>query len=281
MRVNGLDISVLAQQGRGRPVVFLHGNSSTKQVWRQQLDAVAARGRPVLAPDFPGHGESGDAALPAATYSFPGYAAVVSGLLDKLDWTNVDVIGWSLGGHVGLELLATEPRVASLLIVGTPPVRLRPESLHEAFFVDDDMTLAGKRDFSEADVKCYGAAMMGGREHVTPAQTQAIRRTDGNARYWMFRNALGGVGADQRLAAETTEKRLCIVHGEREPFVRLSYLQALNCGKLWRQRVHIIPQAGHAPHWETPAAFNQILLDFLGISDASQMGSGRTAYRVA
>ena len=51
-------ISASFADGPSRPVVFLHGNSSTKTVWAKQLHAVHPEGHAVLAPDLPGHGAS-------------------------------------------------------------------------------------------------------------------------------------------------------------------------------------------------------------------------------
>jgi pimeloyl-ACP methyl ester carboxylesterase len=130
------------------------------------------------------------------------------------------------------------------------------------------MLLAGKAEFTEADALAYGSAMMGGEEHLTSELLRAIRRTDGNARKFMFANALKGVGTDQRLTATRNPKPLCVVHGQEEPFVRLEYLLSLRYCALWRKRVHVIPKAGHAPHWQYPQAFNQILLDFLGLESS-------------
>ena len=269
--VGGAAIAACVASGRGPPVVFLHGNSSSKAAWVHQIRLVARHGRPVLAPDLPGHGDSEDAPAPEATYSFPGYAGVIRRLLDAARCDEVDLVGWSLGGHIGLELLGTEPRVRSLLIVGTPPVRLCVEALHEAFYADDDMQLAGQAEFTSADALAYGSAMMGGRRRLTAQLLAHIRRTDGNARRFMFANALAGVGLDQRALVERSHKPLCVVHGAREPFVRLAYLQALRYRSLWRGRVHVIARAGHAPHWERPAAFNQVLADFLAILPLRQV----------
>lgn len=262
-RIRGTKISTVVAAGVGRPVMFLHGNSSTKSVWVDQIKLLRRYGRPVLAPDLPGHGHSDNSPTPEATYSFPGYAGVMRDLLDRLEVDEVDVVGWSLGGHVGLELLATEPRVRSLLIVGTPPVRMCVDALHEAFYTDDQMLLAGKADFSESDAVRYGTAMMGGREYLTPQLLSFIRRTDGNARKFMVENALNGIGADQRDVVERSSTPVCVVHGEREPFVRLNYLQSLKYRTLWKNRVHVMPGASHAPHWEQVAAFNEVLADFL------------------
>jgi pimeloyl-ACP methyl ester carboxylesterase len=265
-----VDISALVGAGDGRGVLFLHGNSSSKAVWANQLELVHGRGRAVLAPDLPGHGESDNSPTPQETYSFPGYAKVVRGLLDAVQWDEVDVVGWSLGGHIGLELLGTEPRVRSLLIVGTPPVRLCPEALHEAFYADDDMQLAGKADFTPADALTYGSTMMGGRQNLAPQLLRNIQRTDGDARRFMFANALEGKGVDERMLVEQLPTPLCVVHGRKEPFVRLEYLRSLNYRALWKERIHVIDDAGHAPHWECPAIFNEILIDFLGLACANK-----------
>ncbi len=270
-RVGDMAISAWVAAGDGTPVVFLHGNSSSRAVWRDQIRLMCRRGRPVLAPDLPGHGDSDDSPTPETTYSFPGYAAVIRRLLDASRHDEVDLVGWSLGGHIGLELLGTEPRIRSLLIVGTPPVRLCVDALHEAFHADDDMQLAGKAEFTEADAVTYGSAMMGGPRRLTAELLQNIRRTDGNARKFMFANALAGVGLDERALVERTPKPLCVVHGEREPFVRLAYLRSLRYRALWNNRVHVIARAGHAPHWERPAAFNEILAGFLALMPQRQV----------
>jgi pimeloyl-ACP methyl ester carboxylesterase len=262
LTVSGVGISAIVEPGRGHPIVFLHGNSSTKAVWTHQVAAAKRHGRAVLAPDLPGHGDSEDSCHPEATYSLPGYAAVVSGLIDRAQWTSVDVVGWSLGGHIGLELFATDPRVRSLLIVGTPPGRPSAEAIQQAFHASADMQLAGKASFTNADALAYGTAMMGGSAHLTAQLLACIKRTDGKARQFLFESALAGIGSDQRRTVETLDKPLCVVHGAREPFVRLDYLCSLDYRALWNNRIHVIGDAGHAPHWESPAEFNNILLNF-------------------
>jgi pimeloyl-ACP methyl ester carboxylesterase len=263
INVEGVTISAVVESGSGRPVVFLHGNSSNKTVWARQIDLVRSCGRAVLAPDLPGHGKSENSATPGTTYSFPGYAFVIGCLLDTMELSEVDVVGWSLGGHIGLELLATDDRIRSLLIVGTPPARPCAEALDQAFYADEDMQLAGKGEFTDIDALAYGMRMMGGREYLAPALLADIKRTDGNARKFMFTNALAGVGTDQRQTVETIDKPLCVVHGELDPFVKLEYLRSLRYRALWNDRVHVIRGAGHAPHWQCPDAFNRILLSFL------------------
>jgi pimeloyl-ACP methyl ester carboxylesterase len=261
--MGGRDIAAIVAPGHRRPVLLLHGNSSSKAVWARQIPLLLEQGRGVLAPDLPGHGDSDDAQDPETTYSFPGYAAAIGGVLDALGWNAVDVVGWSLGGHIGLELLATDRRIQKLLIVGTPPIRPCPEALEQAFYGNDDMNLAGKPSFSSADALAYATAMMGGTDQLTPELLAAAARTDGRARACMFANGLRGVGADQRATVERSDKPLCVVHGNDEPFVRLDYLRAIKYRALWNKRIHVIADAGHAPHWQSPSVFNDLLRAFL------------------
>ncbi len=81
-----------------------------------------------------------------------------------------------------MELLATDNRVRSLLIVGTPPVPLQPESLADAFHQSETMELTGKRDFTDADAVAYGSAMMGGSEFLSQELLDSLKRTDGRRR---------------------------------------------------------------------------------------------------
>jgi len=82
----------------------------------KSYQAAYGRRRPCLALDLPRHRDSDDSHEPDVTYTSTGYSVIVRGFLDRLRWTAVDVVGWSLGGHIGLELLASDPRLRSSII---------------------------------------------------------------------------------------------------------------------------------------------------------------------
>ena len=268
-RVAGCEIAAIVSPGAQPPVLFLHGNSSSMRVWANQFECMRRMGRAFIAIDLPGHGQSNNSSTPHLTYSFPGYAAVVREVLDALRCKSVDVVGWSLGGHVGLELLATDSRIRSLLISGTPPARPCAGAVERVFYSSESLGFASRCELSDADIVNYARAMMGGQAILTPELLQDIRRTDGWARQCMFENAVGGVGTDQQLTVETTYKPVCVVHGECDPFVRLDYLRSVSFSTLWSGHIHTIPAAGHAPQWQLPSAFNKILAGFLNSTNAS------------
>jgi pimeloyl-ACP methyl ester carboxylesterase len=256
-------------EGNGDPVVFIHGNSSTKSVWSHQIAAARGQGRAVLALDLPGHGGSEGANQPETTYSIPGYATVIRSLCENLNWTAFDIVGWSLGGHVGLELLATDKRVRSLLILGAPPVKVEADAVAEAFCPTELLGLAGKAVLSDAEAYAFATATLGdwttgGTERLFREHLNDVKRTHGIAREMLFASILKGMGADERKAVETIDTPVCIVHGEKDPFIRLDYLQSLKYRNLWHDRIFVITGAGHAPHMQCPNSFSRILLEFLG-----------------
>jgi len=255
-------VAAFVESGTRPTVVLLHGNSCCKEIFINQIATLRHHGFGILAPDLPGHGASADARTPTRTYSFPGYASVIGQLLEKLHLGAVHVVGWSLGGHIGLEMLATDPRVRSLLIVGTPPIRLEPADVERAFLPSPAMSLTGKRVLTPREARVYGECMLGGRRFLAPHLLRAIRRTDGRARHWMVRNGLSGVGSDEVVVVETMRKPLAVLHGRHDAFVNSDYLKSLNYRNLWRGSIQCL-EAGHAPHWQRPRLFNKLLLAYL------------------
>ena len=117
----------ISEIGNGEPVLLLiHGNSFCRKIWRHILNSSLSKTHRIIAFDLPGHGESSNAANPQQDYTQPGYARAAVELLTKLGVKEAIVFGWSLGGHIGIEMIPLTPAaglmIRGLMIVGTPPV---------------------------------------------------------------------------------------------------------------------------------------------------------------
>ncbi|MHC4044403.1 alpha/beta hydrolase [Bradyrhizobium xenonodulans] len=249
-------------------MLLIHGNSSCKEIFGHQIGFLAALGYDVVAVDLPGHGNSADASAPERTYSFPGYADALNDLMQVLGIGAFHVVGWSLGGHIGIEMWATRRAVRSLLITGTPPVHLSPAGAAEGFLLTPTMELAGKADFTEDDVLAYGTAMLGSEMDPSSRLARCIRRTHGDARRLMLANGLAGIGQDEVAAVWNCPKPLAIVQGKNDPFVNIPYLHRLTYRNLWLQNPLIV-DGGHAPHWVHASEFNRYLGEFVGLNSGS------------
>jgi pimeloyl-ACP methyl ester carboxylesterase len=97
-----------------RPVVCVHG--LTRQ--GRDFDYLAARlaGRRVICPDLPGRGRSARLVNPD-DYSLPQYCADMNALLARIDVREVDWVGTSLGGLIGISLAGFRGTIIRKLVV--------------------------------------------------------------------------------------------------------------------------------------------------------------------
>lgn len=103
-KVNGITL-YYATIGRGPPVVLLHGGLANSDYWGNQVKALAPH-HTVIVMDSRGHGHSTRDARP---YGYDLMADDVVGLLDTLHIARADVVGWSDGAILGLDLAIRHP----------------------------------------------------------------------------------------------------------------------------------------------------------------------------
>jgi 3-oxoadipate enol-lactonase len=92
-------------RGHGEPLLLIHGLGSSGADWAFQVVALEKRFR-VIVPDLPGSGHSPP---PRDEYTINGFAAALWSLLDHLQVSRANIIGFSLGGAVALEMAAQRP----------------------------------------------------------------------------------------------------------------------------------------------------------------------------
>jgi len=99
--------------GSGPPLLLIHGLGSSGDDWAFQRDDFARRHTLIL-PDLRGSGRSGK---PPGPYSIALFAADLWALVDALGHRDVDILGFSLGGAVALEMALMRPgRVPRLVL---------------------------------------------------------------------------------------------------------------------------------------------------------------------
>lgn len=91
--------------GNGEPVLLIHGLGGSGADWALQIPALERRFR-VIVPDLPGCGSSSP---PRGAYSIRGFASALWSLIDHLDVPRVNVVGFSMGGAVALEMALERP----------------------------------------------------------------------------------------------------------------------------------------------------------------------------
>lgn len=106
------------EEGRGGPVLFLHGNPTSSYVWRNVLPALAARaGWRCIALDLLGFGKSDK---PNINYSLRLHADIVAGFIANLGLKNLVLVAEDWGGPLGADYAARSPQnVAGMALMET------------------------------------------------------------------------------------------------------------------------------------------------------------------
>jgi pimeloyl-ACP methyl ester carboxylesterase len=104
-KVNGIEM-YYAVYGSGDPVLLIHGGLGHADVWAHQVVDLS-RDHKVIVADSRGHGRSSRTAEP---YGYSLMAADYIALLDHLKIGKVDLVGWSDGGIIGIDIALNHPQ---------------------------------------------------------------------------------------------------------------------------------------------------------------------------
>jgi pimeloyl-ACP methyl ester carboxylesterase len=95
------------------PLLLIMGFSGTMDLWSPEFVAALAQGRQVIVFDNRGVGETNN---PMGVYPFSQLADDTAGLIKALGYDRLDVLGWSMGGNVAIDLTVRHPGVVSQLV---------------------------------------------------------------------------------------------------------------------------------------------------------------------
>lgn len=115
--VEGLKIAYREAGNPSHPkIVLLHGWPASSHQYRNLIPALAHRFH-VIAPDYPGFGNSDTPDPSAFMYSFDNIAGVVEKFLEVKDFNRFGLFLQDYGGPVGFRIITKNPKVLDWLII--------------------------------------------------------------------------------------------------------------------------------------------------------------------
>ncbi|MCT9137672.1 alpha/beta fold hydrolase [Streptomyces violarus] len=130
----GVFDAIAAGPPEGRPVLLLHGFPQTGLVWQRQIEALAAHGYRVVAPDQRGYSPGARPQRPE-DYRISLLVDDVVAISEELGWAVFDLVGHDWGGAVAWWTAHAHPgRVRTLTVVSTP----HPGALATTLRTDED-----------------------------------------------------------------------------------------------------------------------------------------------
>jgi 2-succinyl-6-hydroxy-2,4-cyclohexadiene-1-carboxylate synthase len=260
----GADWAVAHRPGRGRPLLLLHGFTGTGLDFEPVL--AAFEGRPLWAPDLPGHGRTAGTPRPP-TPSFPTVRAGLRALVEVAGEAP-DVFGYSMGGRLALDavLHGALPH-RRLMLLGAAPGLADPHARAERRAADALLAERLEREGTGAFLHTWGAQPMFAhlRRRLGEAAWKRLQQRRAEAPALGLASALRGLGTGEMTDATPGlagcgAPTLCIAGAEDTKFVALGRTMA---AALPHGRFASVEMAGHAAHLERPTACIPLLRGFL------------------
>ena len=260
--VNYVDLG----SGDLEPIVFVHGLGGQWQNWLENLPRAALERR-VIALDLPGFGCT---PMPRDKITIPGCARCVDALCERLDLGRVDIVGNSMGGYIATEVAIQFPqRIDQLILVSAAGIT-------SADLVHRPVLTLGR---VAAAIATHGAsrqrpiASRPKSRHMAlllVARHPSLLRAD--LAYEGFFKGTGKPGFDDALRANLEydfrdrlpelRQPTLIVWGEKYSIIPVKDAHEFE-RLIPDSRKVVMKDTGHIPMAERPAAFNDVMMEFL------------------
>jgi pimeloyl-ACP methyl ester carboxylesterase len=274
------------EAGDGEPFVLLHGIGGHAEAYARNVVPLAEAGLHVYAIDMVGHGLT---AKPEQPYGAGVFADHLLRFVDAIGAEKISLSGESIGGWTAAWFALHHPDRVRALILNTP----------SGIAIDEDGRDVTVEEYQERRIEL--------RKRTLAALDDTTRETVRRRLEWLLLDPTDlteelvevryriysqpdFIAAQRRYWSEDAS-----LQGETELLTR-ERLKSLAVPTLvlwtshdpflpWQVGVHVheaipgsdfvvLQDCGHWPQWEQTAAFNDVVLEFLGRQQASDNGSG-------
>ncbi|MBL8013671.1 MAG: alpha/beta hydrolase [Candidatus Omnitrophica bacterium] len=248
-------------QGEGEAVLFIHGFGVSSQLWIGQLEHFKSLYR-VITVDLPGHGKSGWQPV-----TLSQMASDIGFVLDQIGVAQVNVVGSSFGGLVGLYLLKVDPwRVSRLSFVGSLPRFAKAENYHAGLDIERirNMSQQFQGDY-QSILEIFFRSLFSpqDRQSVRFKWIKQFHKSDAVPQREALIHFLDILQKeDARDVMSHINCRVQFINGTEDYIVPVEAMQWME-EMLPHANFDYIKGAGHLPFLTRPEEFNELLEGFL------------------
>jgi pimeloyl-ACP methyl ester carboxylesterase len=253
------------------PIVFcVHGVTRQGRDFDHLGDQLASAGRRVVCPDLVGRGQSGRLRDPK-DYTLPQYCADINALIAHTNATEIDWIGTSLGGLIGIVLAGLPGHPIRRLVINDIGPIVPPEGLFRIGRYVAEMplafeTLAEAESYFRDVLAPFGAL---DDEHWRHLTRHSLRWDEGERRYLMLCDptitqafpSIGRSGTHLWQSWDAIDVPILLIRGTKSDLLP-SYIAREMARRNPRMALHEVPGSGHAPPLMTPDQIETVT-DFL------------------
>jgi pimeloyl-ACP methyl ester carboxylesterase len=236
-QVNGISVHY-AVYGEGSPVIFLHGGLANTDYWGNQVTAVAAH-HTVILMDSRGHGRSTRDERP---YGYDLMADDVVALMDYLKVARADIVGWSDGAILGIDLAMRHK-----------------DRIGKVFAFAANTVTSGVKDDVEKNPTFAAYIARAGQEYAARSATPKD--------YDAFVEQISRMWAEQPNWTDAQLKAIdapiLVVDGDHDEAIKREHTESI-AATIPHAGLLILPNVSHFAFLQDPRLFNYAILHFLG-----------------
>lgn len=263
IRVNGADLAYV-EQGRGEPVILIHGFLQDYRVWSGQIGEFSEHFR-VIAYSMP-HRWPNAPPEDDPDLSTAANVADLAALIRALGLGRAHLVGHSGGANVALRVALKHPELVRSLVLGEPgrfAVAVdHPEARPLATpALRDEARQAYERGDTETALEIIREAVLGkdAAARPGPAWVRQIALDNAWQLKWPPASPEPPLTCDQLARINVPA---LLLGGDRSPKIFQLVLNELQKCLPVAERA-VLPDSSHGLELENPAAFNEIVLEFL------------------
>lgn len=235
--------------GNGHPVVFLHGYLESMTMWKE-LDR---KGYQSIDLDLHGHGQSLNISVPQTLHEM---AVDVQRKIESLGIDKYSLVGHSMGGYIGLELLENDSKCQKLMLLNSNFWEDTAEKVKDRKRVAKIVETNASLFLYEAIPNLFLDPKKHDREvRVLIAEAMKLSPNEiGRAALAMSRRK------NHRLTVAANAENIWIVQGEQDPIVPCQKMKELLSDLAINY--HELRNVGHLAHIESCDVVSSLLKAF-------------------
>lgn len=258
IRVNGVELNYI-REGRGEPLLLVHGYMFGCDYWRPQIDALKGD-YDVVAPDLRGQMGSEPSPDPAG-YDLWNQAEDMYQLIQALEIAPVHWVGLSMGGFIGMRLFLRHPEVIrSFVFMDTQALPEVPELAEQhkalmAVVADGDLEAV----MPAIPISFLADDYIRDQPEAVEAWLQQLRESDVGA----LMDILRAIDAREDLTDKVGAINVptLVIHGTEDVAIDVERGKAL-ADAIPGARFETV-DGGHQSNVDRPAGTTRLIVDFL------------------
>lgn len=247
--------------GEGIPVVIISGISMNSIPWTlYQIPTLTSAGFQVIVIDNRDVGQSDD--VESGDYSIHDMALDVSGLLDKLNIRSAHILGYSMGGMIGLDLAIHEPeKVSSLSFLGSIAKLLAYERQLLKIMKAAKQSMPNEEFWRFMGHKLMTWRFFENQEMVDRWFSFVTSDANHQSAESLIRQAHACENFDVSDSLDKITLPTHVIVGEEDQMLAPRHSEAL-ARDIPNSKLTIIPNAGHSAYAEAMPIFNESIMKF-------------------